>query len=329
MSVSTLVLSYVEGYSAQDVAPSVESLRATGYAGDVVFFTFNVDPDCAGLFAKHDVQAIPVDRVDMQSTIQLPEWLANSLGISPSFRPDGALNTRLSRVFRAIGAGRSKWARRVAARLCHCNSGRFFYYQDFLERHREYEQVLIADVRDVVFQRSSFDTVLGPALYLFEEFPSTPLGEQIKNAAWIRDLYGSSVLDDLADRPVVCAGVIMGEHARVLSGVAHIARVSMINYVGWGTDQGTLNYLVRRGALSSAEVKPYGSGPAMHVGIAPRDTIRTGAEGRIRNREGEVCSIIHQYDRHPDLADPLLRGLRDCFDFTRSGCDQDVTTADR
>lgn len=307
MSESALVLSYVEGYSAQDVAPFVESLRSTGYTGDIVFFTYDVNPDCAGLFAEHDVRAIPVDRVDMQSVIHLPAWLAAPLGVSSSFHPDGALNTRLSRIFRVLRAGRSRWAQRVAERLWHCNSGRFFYYRSFLDRHRTYEKVLIADVRDVVFQRAPFDRPLAPALYLFEEYPSTPLGQQINNAAWIRDLYGPAVLDDLADRPIVCAGVIMGEHARVLEAVGQIARASVTNYVGWGTDQGTLNYLVRRGALSSAEVKPYGSGPAMHVGIAPRHTIRTDEDGRVRNREGEVCSIIHQYDRHPDLADQLLR----------------------
>lgn len=301
----SLVLSYIEGYSARDIAPFVESLRATGYAGDVVFFTFKVDADLERLFAEHRVQQIPVRRVDMKQSFRIPKELANSLGIASIFRPDGAINIRLAKLFGALNIETTALARRIAQLLWHCNSGRFFYYEQFLERHREYEHVLIADVRDVMFQRSPFDSTIEEALYLFEEFPATPLGAQIDNATWIKRLYGRDVLAKLANFPIVCAGVMMGLNARVLECVKVIAGASVTNYIGWGTDQGTLNHLVRTGGLSSVVVKPYGSGPAMHVGIAPRDTIRTDPQGRVLNAEGEVCNIIHQYDRHPDLVDTL------------------------
>lgn len=302
MSESSLVLSYVEDYAARDIAPFLASLRSTGYDGDVVFFTFNLEDDCDELFAKHGVRAIPVRRVDMKSSVQIPEGLADALGIPSSFRPDGALNIRLARLFGSLGVERYEVVRRIARYLWHCNSGRFFYYQEFLEHHPEYEHVLIADVRDVVFQRSPFDRDLGDVLSLFEEFPATPLGDQVDNATWIERLYGPVTLDELAPYPIVCAGVMLGPHARVLECVQQIAHESVTNYVGWGTDQGTLNYLVRTGQLGAVDVHPYGSGPAMHVGIAPRETIRTDEEGRVLNRDGEVCSIIHQYDRHPELA---------------------------
>jgi hypothetical protein len=87
--------------------------------------------------------------------------------------------------------------------------------------------------------------------------------------------------------------------------VKAIADASVTNYVGWGTDQGTLNYLVRTGQLAPVVVQPFGSGSAMHVGIAPRESIRTDPQGRVLNAEGEVCNIIHQYDRHPDLMSTL------------------------
>lgn len=302
----SLVLSYIEEYSARDIAPFVKSLRATGYAGDIVLFTVNVDADCESLFAKHRVQQIPVRRVDMKQSIRIPEWLANSLGIASPVRPDGAINIRLATLFGALNMETSALARRIAQLLWHCNSGRFFYYQQFLEGHPEYEQVLIADVRDVMFQCSPFEGGMEDALYLFEEYPATPLGEQIDNATWIKRLYGRVALATLADFPIVCAGVMMGTRAQVLECVEGIADASVTNYVGWGTDQGTLNHLVRTGQLASAAVKPYGSGPAMHLGIAPRDTIRTDAQGRVLNREGEVCNILHQYDRHPELAKTLL-----------------------
>jgi len=307
MPPSSLVLSYIEDYAARDVAPFLESLRATGYVGDIVFFTFNVKADCEALFAAHGVRDIPVRRVDMKSAVQIPDWLATRLGVSSPIRPDAVLNTRLAALFESLGVGDSAVARRMAQYLWHCNSGRFFYYQQFLERHREYDRVLLADVRDVLFQRSPFSGVAADALYLFEEFPDTPLSRQVDNASWIRRLYGAAVLNEIGHFPIVCAGVMMGGHVHVLECVAQIARASVTNYIGWGTDQGTLNFLVRTGRLPATAVFPYGYGPAMHVGIAPRDTICTGERGRVLNREDEVCNIIHQYDRHPDLMTTLLR----------------------
>lgn len=303
---SALVLSYIEGYAARDIAPFVRSLRATGFEGDIVFFTHDVDDDCGRLFAEHGVRQIPVFRVNMKAPIRIPEGIARRLGIPNPLRPDQSINIRLARLFAALGMNESAVAQRVAQVLWHCNSGRFYYYQQFLSAHPEYDAVLIADVRDVVFQQSPF-TERPDGLWLFEEYPGTTLGRQADNATWIRRLYGPAVLEELAHFPIVCAGVMMGGRADVAACVDAIAWRGVTAYVGWGTDQGTLNYLVRTGQLSGATVFPYGAGPAMHVGIAPRDTIRTDPQGRVLNREGEVCNIVHQYDRHPDLADVLLR----------------------
>jgi len=303
----SLVLAYIEGYSARDVAPFVTSLRATGYAGDIVFFTYDVEDDCGPLFSKYGVRAIPVFRFDMRRRIRIPDWLVRGLGMSsPHFIPDRSINLRLSRLFRYLDLGETRLAWTMVKLLWHCQSARFLYFEEFLTDNPQYESVLIADARDVVFQRDPFGFEMGDRLYVFEEHPRMPLGKQRDNAGWIRNLYGTSVLDALAHNPVICVGLLLGTRSRVQDCIRAMTSEIITNYAGWGTDQGVPNYLVRTGQLPGVEVVPHGAGPAMHVGIAPRDTIRTDERGRVLNREGEVCNIIHQYDRHPDLAGRLL-----------------------
>ena len=307
MACRPLVLSYIEGYSARDVAPFVKTLRATGYSGDVVFFTSKVTEDCSALFAEYDIRQVPVNRLDLKQQISVPEPLSRWLGLSSaSIVPDRSINIRLSHAFRRLGLGKTALAWTLAKHLWHCQSGRFFYFQEFLAANPQYTSVLISDARDVVFQRSPFDFDGGEALYVFEEYPETPLGEQRDNAGWIENLYGASALDELAGYPVICVGLLLGARAKVEACVRAMTEQIIVNYAGWGTDQGIPNYLIRTGRLSGVQVVPYASGPAMHVGIAPRDSIRTDDRGRVLNKAGEVCNIVHQYDRHPDLAEALL-----------------------
>lgn len=311
MSERSLVLSYIESYSAQEVAPFVESLRGSGYTGDIVFFTSNVGEDCGELFATFDVRQIPVSRLDLKQHIQIPHWLARGVGMSSNYLiPDRSVNIRLSRLFRRFHLGTTRLAWILAKVLWHCQSGRFFYFQEFLENNPQYASILIADARDVVFQRDPFAFDLRDRLYVFEEYPEKPLGRQRDNAGWIENLYGAAALEALSSFPVICVGLLLGRRPQVMQCVREMTMEIITNYIGWGTDQGIPNYLIRTDRLEDVEVVPYGSGPAMHVGIAPRDSIRTDLEGRVLNREGEVCNIIHQYDRHPDLAETLLASNR-------------------
>lgn len=308
MSANSVVLSYIEGYSASDIAPFVESLRATGYSGDIVFYTYNVDEDCGALFAEHDVRQIPVTRLNMRRRLQLPTWLARGLGMSSAqIIPDRSVNIRLSRLFRRLNLGETQLAWEIAKALWHCQAARFLYFQEFLEANPQYGSVMIADARDVAFQREPFAFDMRDRMYVFEEYPEIPLGQQRENAGWVEKLYGSSVLERLSEYPVICVGVLLGRRPQLLENIRMVTKEIVTNHIGWSTDQGVPNYFIRAGRLNDVEVVPYGSGPAMHVGIAPRDTIRTDAQGRILNREGEVCNIIHQYDRHPDLMDGLFR----------------------
>lgn len=301
MSSRNLVLAYIEDYSARDVAPFVETLRATGYDGDVVFFTSNVDPDCAPLFRTHQIHEIPVTRVDLKGSYSLDGRLTRALGLNDvSFIPDISINRRLSKGIAALNLGDTAAARLVAQYFWHCQSARFIYFLSYLKRHPEYEAVLLTDVRDVVFQDNPFSTP-ADALHVFEEYGGITLGNQINNAKWIDTLYGADALADLAPFPIICCGVTLGSTSAMIEYLRLMCHDIVTRYSGWGTDQGIHNYLVRKERLQDVTVHPFGYGAAMHVGIAPRSALATDVEGRVLTKDGTVCPIIHQYDRHEDL----------------------------
>jgi hypothetical protein len=303
-----LILGYVEYYTADDLRPFVDSLRRTSFDGDVAFFVRGLSDATIDYLETQDIRCIRTQGLDTKNTYTLPSWLATGLGLAePEFRPDMSVNPRLSALIKRLKLERTSLAHWMAKRLWHCHSARFFYYREHLAAHPEYDAVMITDVRDVLFQDDPFRSDLAEGLTLFEEYPGRPLHRQKNNAYWIESLYGTAALQQLQGVPILCMGVMMGTTSAMIDTLDVLLPDMLTRYIGWGTDQGVLNYLARTGALSDVHVHPYGSGAAMHMGIAPRDTLSVDGAGRVLNAEGEVCPVLHQYDRHPSLNLSLLR----------------------
>ena len=86
---------------------------------------------------------------------------------------------------------------------------RFFHALRFLESAPEpVGRVLLADVRDVVFQRDPFDFDPGGSVCCFEEEASIPLRSSPINAGWVRQAFGQAVLDEIGDDPPCCVGTV-------------------------------------------------------------------------------------------------------------------------
>jgi hypothetical protein len=135
-----LVLGAAIGFDVEQVRVFVESLRASGYGGDVMM---------------------------------LIRW--------PGLRVGRYLKSRgvdVIRVFQTRSFSRSVHAKRYAI------------YLDYLKaRTGHYDQVMMADVRDVVFQRNPFAGIESPKCHFYLEAPRT-IGEDATNLRWVRGLDG-------------------------------------------------------------------------------------------------------------------------------------------
>lgn len=309
-SSNSIVLAYIESYAAEDIYPFVASLRNAGYEEKVVFFTNDIAPSCDQLLKDYSIQNIPVSRIDLKGQYHFNGLLGQFLRLdSKPLIPDISINQRLSKVLASTHLAHTKIGRLLARFLWHCQSARFLYFEDFLRRHESYERILISDARDVVFQSNPFDLDISNRLMVFEEHPAKPIDQQPNNADWIRKLYGKKVLSELSGLPVICCGVTMGSRNRVQEYLSLMNAHIVSNYSGWGTDQGAHNFLIRKKRTLRTEVFRYGKGPAVHVGIAPRSSIQIDSRGRVVNEDGQPFSIVHQYDRHPDVEALLLDQL--------------------
>ena len=167
-------------------------------------------------------------------------------------------------------------------------------------------RVLLTDVRDVVFQRDPFSAIGDASLHLFLEHPARTIGQCLWTSSWVRFRYGDAALPPLADRPIVCSGVVLGAAAAVRDYLALVAgelpaTLRATNYMA-GYDQGVVNVLAHGGRLPAATLHPYHDTAVLHLGNTPAGGVTCDERGEVVNDAGMPVAVVHQYDRHPELA---------------------------
>lgn len=204
---------------------------------------------------------------------------------------------------------------------------RFASFSRLLERYPNAVDILLTDVRDVIFQAEPF----GPPprrLEVFVEFEGGRLGEHAFNMKYLSALVGDEMAATLADKPCICVGTVMGPRddiARFCRTVLMLAAIPRSEIGGaFGADQAACNLAVHMG-LVKAEVRP-NFGRVATLGMSRGDTL-TFRNGRVLNPDGSFSAIVHQHDRHPHLDsavhDHWGRGMRHCERVQRK------TAADR
>lgn len=183
----------------------------------------------------------------------------------------------------------------------HAVVARFAAFDRYLAARPEVRNVLLTDVRDVLFQRPPF----APAPMGLEVFvEGDALGDHAFNMKYLRALAGDRIARDLASAPAICVGTVMGprrEAARFCRIVLMLAAIPRSEIGGaFGVDQAACNIAVHMG-LVEAEVRENYCRVAT-IGLTPGETL-TFQNGEVVNPDGSVSAIVHQHDRHPRLAE--------------------------
>lgn len=290
-----LILGTSAGLAASDAEAFVRSLRRTAFAGEVVLFVAGTDEHTTAFLRDQGIETRPFRRVG-----------ATVLGrpLHPYIRPLLRIQPAYPRLLRALATiSRDGFRRRaaLAARISVPHVARFLrFYQYLVTAPTSYGNVMLTDVRDVVFQSDPFERDLGPGVHCFLEDERQTLGSQRQNRDWLVQAYGERVAAELADCPISCSGVTIGNYDAVLE----YLRVLTDGLLGLprqfeGIDQAVHNYVLQRGLVPNAQLIANGEGPVLTLGIVPRDEVGTSVS----------AAIVHQYDRHPALAAALRRNL--------------------
>jgi len=188
-------------------------------------------------------------------------------------------------------------------------------YIGYSEVCRDYDWCFATDFRDVFFQADPFASPReGYDLVLAEEFASVTIKTCPYNSKWIKTCWGEPFLVDIGDNTPICSGTIMGTpHGFEVLMTAMLSEMEATSQTKGcsARDQGHLNYLYFANKLSvPVLVEPRGTGIVNTIGyITPRSTIGDflNPNGLVKNTDGSVSSVVHQYDRFPEMKALVVR----------------------
>lgn len=169
------------------------------------------------------------------------------------------------------------------------------------------EGILCLDTRDVIFQKNP---ALLPSytLHAFSEDDSQTIGSCPYNSKWVEIGYGVEGLAKLKDKSILCVGSFCGaqhyvqEHLEKL--VKEIHRCKGITREH--QDQSCHNWLIYTDNKNQSCIWGNENDKIYTVGYVPFGTVPV-VDDKILNRAGEIPTVIHQWDRHPNLTELVQR----------------------
>jgi hypothetical protein len=179
---------------------------------------------------------------------------------------------------------------------------RFFLALEIVQNHRnELTHVLLADSRDVIFQRNPFEQI---GFRLVSGLEEKIIGDCPRNSDWIIQIYGTDVHSRLSKRTVVCAGITLGpveEVEKYLIAMCGeiwrcLPRVAAIEQY----DQAIHNYLIYNDRVH-LELTDNRAGIIATLHYESSSNIEIDDVTGVAKVQGKAPAIIHQYDRHEHL----------------------------
>lgn len=300
-----LVLGAAVGYDWPKIRPFVTSLRRSAPSADIVLL-IKPSRELTDAFAPYGVRGIPV-RDPLR-------WLPPKIARQRFNRRRFAWFQRaLMRTLSSVGGTTERRANllaRIGPFFHHPACSRYFYYLRFLNRHAaEYSHVLLTDVRDVLFQADPFAGASARGQVFLE--PAATHGQDWGNDNWVDLGFGAEGKAAIAGKRVTCSGTTLAPvpimltylRAMVIEIAERTHRFSGLD----GVDQGVHNWLYWTGRLAEFDAVENFAGPILTMHGLAREQVRTTDRGDVVDPRGRVIPLLHQYDRHPDLASQLLR----------------------
>lgn len=123
-------------------------------------------------------------------------------------------------------------------------------------------------------------------------------------------MYGKEYLNSISSKQISCAGVTLGDYQSVMS----YLNVMLNEFIGLpyytmvrsNYDQGIHNKLLYSNMFNNAVLCHPLKSIISTIGILPRREILFNNRQEIIDINGEPSTIVHQYDRHEDIAKILI-----------------------
>jgi hypothetical protein len=210
------VFAYAEGYPVENYVLFISTLRATGFDGDIVLAIAD-EPK------EYVVEYLSSQQHVVVYKASLACFDEDRLTPAPRTEKNGGIfqMCQLNGVYGSITSEdnttilQDPRAGRVVATL------RYEWYWIWAMKYQAESWILLLDARDSLFQTNPFTPDLPQSsthgiLYFFgESHEATRLGKSKKNVNWLRNAYGTTVLEALTEKPTICSGSTMGNQRAI------------------------------------------------------------------------------------------------------------------
>lgn len=174
---------------------------------------------------------------------------------------------------------------------------RFLVYKSYLEQSQiTYENILLSDIDDVIFQDDPFSIQYNEDLYCACEnnMLSGSNWSSKLNMAWIDEcILPETDNTNYINQHVICAGTILGSYKSIKTYLEFYANAYSIKVTN---DQGLLNVYVYN-FLDSKSIKPYQKSRILTLDGINFENLKFDSSKYVINHDGERYAIIHQINR--------------------------------
>jgi hypothetical protein len=278
----TLIMGLAAKLPLAQIKPFFLSLEKAGYAGDVCLFIRDLEREALDFLRDRRVNLAPFQRAYLR-----PKWSRFANLLMPFLKPPQ----------------RRRMKEQLALTFLHDNALRFVHYLPYLAACRPaYDHVMLADIRDVFFQRDPFAFAIPDGLSVFMEDSRMTLGTCPANARWLRAGFGERALRELGNKPISCCGTVIGTTAAMCDYLERMGRVLYAARSRDIIDQAAHNWIIHRQPPPALHCFDNDTGPVLTMHFLDPAKLREDSCGWVMNAAGQIVNTLHQYDRHPALA---------------------------
>jgi hypothetical protein len=276
------------GYEPGKVRLFAQSLAATGFRGRLVLFVYRTQVAAVRELLRTCAPTLDAELVVIRGIREHAKFVRSCIKRLFALMPAESVPSLKRGMLRFHG-------------MPHVT--RYFHYADYLAGHDGFSQVLLSDVRDVVFQADPF-AGWSRGLYVGMENPALTIATEPFDRDWVLDAYGEAMLARLGDRQVSCSGVTFGDAESVKRYIDRILEEALrLPFSKMKTriyDQAFHNKLLHEGELGDVHLCQPLRSPIATLGCFDPAAF-TVADGLLLNEDGRPAAIVHQYDRHSVL----------------------------
>eukprot|EP00546_Thalassionema_frauenfeldii_P005941 CAMPEP_0178914738 /NCGR_PEP_ID=MMETSP0786-20121207/11608_1 /TAXON_ID=186022 /ORGANISM="Thalassionema frauenfeldii, Strain CCMP 1798" /LENGTH=443 /DNA_ID=CAMNT_0020587711 /DNA_START=236 /DNA_END=1567 /DNA_ORIENTATION=+ len=304
---SEVIFSFARGLGLAKLLPFLRTLWDTGFNGDLVL----------GISNEPDRELKSFLRSEAEKKIGLVVYEI----------PLDCIQVKIKTHCRTIGMFKSSDTKEIISdRRGYREMAqlRFEYYWAWATLYSpENARIWLLDARDVFFQQNPFENQdiinsTQTTLRVFEESSRFKIREQRSNRRWIKGGYGETWFKHLGSYNVICSGSTFGGQIAIEWYTrAMVHQFDLTNCTIYGCDQGHHNVLIRSRLLEGSEqvtslhIHPQGYGVVDTVGLLLDNTTLRSLGLLLQNEtiinfQGQISSIVHQYDRDEEMRDIMF-----------------------